>query len=168
MATSVSSTNFLTTLGAGSGVDTKALAQNLADAEITPRKDAINAKITKTEARISGYGYLKTALSDLKTAFGKLDDASDFSSIAAANTQPSAFNISVGASAKTGTYMLEVNQLARAQRSAPSIMGKSCFSGETELMLVYIRGLARNSSSVRPPAMRVISITSSTRSAPRL
>ena len=118
MATSVSSTNFLTTLGAGSGVDTKALAQNLADAEITPRKDAINAKITKTEARISGYGYLKTALSDLKTAFGKLDDASDFSSIAAANTQPSAFNISVGASAKTGTYMLEVNQLARAQRSA--------------------------------------------------
>ena len=118
MATTVSSTNFLTALGAGSGVDTKALAQNLADAEITPRKEAINAKITKTEARISGYGYLKTALGDLKAAFAKLDDASDFSAVAATNTQPSAFNVSVGTTAKTGTYMLEVSQLARAQRSA--------------------------------------------------
>ena len=122
MATTVSSTNFLTTLGAGSGVDTKTLAQNLADAEITPRKDAINAKITKTEARISGYGYLKTALSDLKTAFGKLDDASDLASVAAANTQPNALGVTVGATAKTGTYMLEVSQLARAQRSASNAL----------------------------------------------
>ena len=122
MATTVSSTNFLTALGAGSGVDTKTLAQNLADAEITPRKDAINAKITKTEARISGYGFLKTALADLKTAFGKLDDASDFSVIAANNSQPSAFNLTTGTGAKTGTYMLEVTQLARAQRSASNAL----------------------------------------------
>ena len=118
MASTVSSTNFLTSLGAGSGVDTKALAQSLAEAEITPRKEAINAKISKSEARISGYGYLKTALNDLKTAFAKLDDASDFSSVAATNTQSGALNITVGSAAKTGTYMLEVTRLARAQRSA--------------------------------------------------
>ena len=103
MASTVSSTNFLTSLGAGSGVDTKALAQSLAEAEITPRKEAINAKISKSEARISGYGYLKTALNDLKTAFAKLDDASDFSSVAATNTQSGALNVTVGAAAKTGT-----------------------------------------------------------------
>ena len=122
MATSVSSTNFLTALGAGSGVDTKTLAQNLADAEITPRKDAINAKITKTEARISGIGYLKTALSDLKTAFSKLDDASEFATISPVNSQPNALNVTASASAKTGTYMLEVTRLASAQRSASNAL----------------------------------------------
>ena len=121
MATSVSSTNFLTALGAGSGVDTKTLAQSLADAEITPRKDAINAKITKTEARISGIGYLKTALSDLKAAFAKLDDASEFAAIAPVNSQPSAFNVTASVNAKPGSYMLEVTRLARAQRSASSV-----------------------------------------------
>ncbi len=55
---------------------------------------------------------------------------------------------------------------ARASLSAPSIIGKSCFSGETELMLVNIRGLARKSSWLRPPAIRTISIASSTRSLP--
>ena len=54
----------------------------------------------------------------------------------------------------------------RAKRIAPSSIGKSCFSGETELMLVYIRGEASNSASVSPPAIRTISITSSTRSLP--
>lgn len=117
MAT-VSSTNFLTSLGAGSGVDTKSLAQSLAEAEVTPRKEVINAKISKTEAKISGYGYIKTALSDLKTAFARLDDASEFASITAASTQPSAVNVTANASAQTGSYALEVTQLARAQRTA--------------------------------------------------
>ena len=151
MATTVSSTNFLTTLGAGSGVDTKTLAQNLADAEITPRKDAINAKITKTEARISGYGYLKTALSDLKTAFGKLDDASDFASVAAANTQPNALGVTVGATAKTGTYMLEVSQLARAQRSASNALAgpdAQLNGGQAFDLSLSINGAASSTISV--------------------
>jgi len=54
----------------------------------------------------------------------------------------------------------------RARRRQPSIIGWSCFRGEVELMLVYMRGVAVKSSSLQPPAMRTISITSSTRSAP--
>ena len=38
-------TNLITALGAGSGVDVKALAQGLANAEIQPRKDSVQAKI---------------------------------------------------------------------------------------------------------------------------
>lgn len=37
--------NIVSSLGAGSGIDIQALAQNLVDAEKTPRKDAIDAKI---------------------------------------------------------------------------------------------------------------------------
>lgn len=112
------STNIVSSLGAGSGIDIKTLAQNLADAEINPRKEAINSKITKTEAKISGYGYIKTALNDLKNAFAQLDDAADFASIKPSNTQPSALGVTTTSTAQTGSYTIEVSQLARAQRSA--------------------------------------------------
>ena len=54
----------------------------------------------------------------------------------------------------------------RVSRNRPSIIGQSCFSGEVELMLVYMCGLEANSASLSPPAMRTISMTSSTRSVP--
>jgi len=114
---SVSSTNFVSALGAGSGIDTKSLAQNLASAEITPKKELIDAKIAKTEAKISAYGYIKTALADLQTAFSNLNDASDFNSIKPSNSQPSAFGVSTTASAAGGNYSVEVSQIATAQRS---------------------------------------------------
>ena len=117
MATAVSSTNFLTSLGAGSGIDTKSLAQNLANAEISPRKDLITSQITKTEAKISAYGYIKTALSDLQTAFSNLNDASDFSSLKSSNSQSSAFGVTTSTTAATGSYTVEVSQIAQAQRT---------------------------------------------------
>ena len=116
MATS----SIVNTLGAGSGIDVKALAQSLVDAEKTPRKERIDAKIAKSEAKITGYGAIKYALSTLKTAFGKLNDASDFSSIQPSNTQPSAFGVTASTTAEAGSYSIEVLQTALAQRTASS------------------------------------------------
>jgi flagellar hook-associated protein 2 len=116
MATS----SIVNTLGAGSGIDVKSLAQSLVDAEKTPKKERIDAKIAKSEARISGYSAIKYALSDLKNAFAKLNDASDFSSIKTANTQPAAFGVTASSTAETGQYSIEVLQTALAQRTASS------------------------------------------------
>ena len=116
MATS----NIVNTLGAGSGIDVKGLAQSLVDAEKTPKKERIDAKITKTEAKITGYSAMKYALSELKTAFGKLNDASEFSSIQPSNTQPLAFGITASSTAEAGSYSIEVLQTALAQRTASS------------------------------------------------
>lgn len=116
MATS----NIVNTLGAGSGIDIKALAQSLVDAEKTPKKERIDAKIAKTEAKITGLGAVKYALSELKTAFGKLNDASDFSSIQPSNTQASALGITASATAQSGSYSVEVLQTALMQRTASS------------------------------------------------
>jgi flagellar hook-associated protein 2 len=110
--------NIVNTLGAGSGIDVKGLAQSLVDAEKTPKKERIDAKIAQSEAKITGYGAVKYALSTLKTAFGKLNDASDFSSIKTANTQPTAFGITASSTAEAGSYSIEVLQTALAQRSA--------------------------------------------------
>ena len=112
--------NIVNTLGAGSGIDVKGLAQSLVDAEKTPKKERIDDKIKQTEAKITGFGAVKFALSELKTAFGKLNDASDFSSIKPNNTQPNALGISASTTAEAGSYNIEVLQTALMQRTASS------------------------------------------------
>lgn len=116
MATS----SIVNTLGAGSGIDVKALAQGLVDAEKIPRKERIDAKIAKTEAKITGFSAIKYALSELKTAFAKINDASEFASIKPSNTQASAFGVTASSSAQAGSYGIEVLQTAQAQRTASS------------------------------------------------
>ena len=68
----------LSSLGAGSGVDTAALAQNLVDAEQLPQQNAINQKITKNENKISGYAAVSYVLGQLKDKFNVLKVKSDF------------------------------------------------------------------------------------------
>jgi len=114
MATS----SIVNTLGAGSGIDVKALAQGLVDAEKIPRKERIDAKIAKTEAKITGFSAIKYALSELKNAFAKLNDASEFAAIKPSNTQASAFGVTASSSAQAGSYGIEVLQTAQAQRTA--------------------------------------------------
>lgn len=116
MATS----SIVNTLGAGSGIDVRSLAQSLVDAEKVPKQERIEAKIAKSEAKITGYGAVKFALSELKNAFGRLNDASDFSSIRPANTQPSAFGVTASTTAEAGSFSIEVLQTALAQRTASS------------------------------------------------
>ena len=115
--------NFVNALGAGSGIDTKSLAENLVEAERAPRKERVDAKITKSESQISGYGALKFALADLKTAFEKVNDRTEFSSVKPVNSQPSAFGITASSAATTGTYSLTVSQIAQSTR-----LGSSSFA----------------------------------------
>lgn len=123
MATS--SVNFVSAMGAGSGIDTKALATNLVDAERAPRKDKIDAKIKKEEARITGHGAIKYSLSQLQNTLAKFNDASEFASISANNTQTGAFGIKTGTSASAGSYNIEVTQIAKATRLATTAIDSS-------------------------------------------
>jgi flagellar hook-associated protein 2 len=113
-----STSNIVNSLGAGSGIDIKGLAQSLVEAEKTPQKERIDAKINRSEARITGYGAMKYALSELKNAFAKLNDASDFGSIKPSNTQPNALSVTASSTAEAGTYNISVLQTALAQRTA--------------------------------------------------
>jgi len=113
-------TNLVSAFGAGSGVDTKSLAKSLVDAERAPKENLINKKIEKTEARISGYGAAMAILNNLKTAFQGLNDATDFNSLAVSTGGSTAFGATAAASALPGAYSIEVNDLAKAQRSMSS------------------------------------------------
>jgi flagellar hook-associated protein 2 len=110
----------ITALGAGSGIDVKALAESLVEAERAPRKERIDERITKSEAKISGYAAVNYALSTLKTAFQKLNDASDFSAVSVNNSQTSVFSATADSLATAGRYSVEVTQLASAQTTISS------------------------------------------------
>ena len=145
------STDIVSTLGAGSGVDVKTLAQNLADAEIQPRKDLINTKITQTEAKISAYGYIRTALLDLQNAFKKLDDASDFASLNTTISQPTAVGVTTTASAQAASYSLNVTSIASAQSIASSAFAAkdTAINGGTAFTLnLSVGGAANQAISV--------------------
>ena len=107
----------ITALGAGSGVDVKALATSLVEAERAPLKATIDKKISKSQAMISGYSAVKFALSNLQSAFADLKDKTDFKSITVSNNQTSAFTTSASTSAVTGGHTVLITQLATAQRS---------------------------------------------------
>ena len=107
----------LTSLGAGSGVDVNSLAENLVSAERVPKENAINAKITKNESRISGYSALSFVLSGVKTAMTALKDQNNFNAVTASNSNTAAFSVTTSAAATTGTHEIEVLRLAKAQRS---------------------------------------------------
>ena len=123
MATS--SVNFVSAMGAGSGIDTKALATNLVEAERAPRKEKIDAKITKEQARITGHGAIKYSLSQLQSALAKFNDASEFASINSSNSQSGTFGITTDARASAGTYSIAVSQIAKSTRLASTAMASS-------------------------------------------
>jgi flagellar hook-associated protein 2 len=111
-------TNFVNALGAGSGIDTQKLAKDLMEATREPRKAVIDEKITKSEARISGYSVIQFSLGELKTAFSGLNDLSDFASLQTSNTQASAVGVVASPTAAAGSYQVDVTQVAKAQRTA--------------------------------------------------
>ncbi|CAM8634096.1 Flagellar hook-associated protein 2, C-terminal [Oxalobacteraceae bacterium] len=107
----------LTSLNAGSGVDVSALAQNLVDAERIPKENAINAKISKNENKISGLSAVMFMMNELKTNLAGLKDRSSYNTLGVANSTPTALNVTANTAASAGTYALNINSLAQPQRS---------------------------------------------------
>ena len=114
---STSSTNFLTSLGAGSGIDSKSLAQNLATAEIQPQKDLVEKKITKTQNKISGYAAVLASLDAVKKAFQAIENPSSVVTKQVSSSQSSAFTATAGAGAAVGNRSIQISKLAQEQRS---------------------------------------------------
>ena len=112
-----STSNAITALGAGSGMDVQSLATNLVEAERAPRKAVIQKKITQSESGISGYAAVKFVLNDLKTAFSGIKDQSDFNAMNTRVSQSAAMAVTTTATASTGSHSVNVTNLAKAQRS---------------------------------------------------
>ena len=122
MATSaVSSTNFISALGTGSGVDIKALAQSLVDAEKTPKQDIIQRSIDASKARTAGYTTVTYALDQLKAAVDALKDPGSFNAVTPSSSNAQAVSVSANGSGQVGTHEVQVTRLAQAQRVVSTV-----------------------------------------------
>lgn len=107
----------ITSLGSGSGVDTASLAQNLVDAEQLPKANAINAKITKNDSKVSGISAVMFMMSELQSSFKALKDRDSFNTVTAVNSNTAALNVSASSAATVGSHTVSVSALSAPQRS---------------------------------------------------
>lgn len=161
----MATTNIVSTLGAGSGIDIKKLADDLVAAERAPQKEVIDQRVARSEARVSGYGVVRYSLQSLQTAFAALKDASDFASITPRSSQPEAVGVTAGAGAPSGRYSVGVTRLAAAQRNASAGYAASTKelngSAAFDLTLSVGGGAARTINVTTPTVGGVVSAINS-------
>jgi len=112
-----SAASIMAALGAGSGMNTQALAQNLVNAEQAPQAKIINDKIDATKKEITGYSGLMYVVTEVKKAFDVLADPTQFAGLVTKNSQPAAFDVITNPSAQPGMHDISVTNVAKPQRS---------------------------------------------------
>lgn len=116
-ANKASAQKIISSLSAGSGVDVASLAQNLVEAERAPQANAINAKITKNDNKVSGLSAVMFMMAELKNTLSAVKDKDSFNSVSASSSNSSAVNVTASTSAAVGSHSVLVSALSSAQRS---------------------------------------------------
>lgn len=105
----------LTSTGIGSNLDIEGIVSKLMSVERLPIA-ALDKKEISFQAKVSGFGTLKGAVSQFQTAVQGLADASKFQTAKASVADSGVATVSASGTAKPGSYALQVTQLAQAQR----------------------------------------------------
>ena len=104
------------TLGAGSGIDTKALVSSLIDAQFAAKTKALNARKETLTAQISALSQLKSGLSGFSTALSSLVSGGTLSTQpVSSDTSTLGVSLLPGANVTGLSASVEVRQLAAAQ-----------------------------------------------------
>ncbi len=122
MATTTSSTTTTSTTGAGTisfpgigtSIDVTTLVTKLMSVESQPLTLLQNSQ-TSYQAQLSAVGTLKSSLSTFQSSLSSLTSLSGFTAMKASGYDTSILNASVTSSAPSGTYAVNVTQLAQSQ-----------------------------------------------------
>lgn len=121
--------------GIGSGLNVNSIVSQLVNAEIQPAQNQINSQQASISAQTSALGTLKSLLSSLQTSLSTLADGSAFTQYTATSSDTSAFSATAGASAMPGTYQIQVQQLATAQKLTSAAFASGATVGTGTLTL---------------------------------
>ncbi|AZP13902.1 flagellar filament capping protein FliD [Undibacterium parvum] len=103
--------------GIGSNLDVNGLISKLMAAEQQPIV-ALNRKEASYQAKLTGFGTLKGAISQFQTSVSALSDISKFQAVRGSTADASVASVSASTSAAAGSYSLEVSKLAQSQKLA--------------------------------------------------
>ena len=107
--------SIISALGAGSGVDFAKLADDLSEASFAFRRDTLETRNSDLEARISAASVLRGALTNLSGALGDRIRTGDLAPQPRIDNAQIADVSSVFGARPSGSYSLEVTQLAQGQ-----------------------------------------------------
>lgn len=108
----------ISSLGIGSGVLNSDLVDQLVAAERQPTEQRLNFNQQRTEALISAYGTLKSAITDLRLPMRQLSSADNLKAFTGTSSNDGV-SVSVDSSkASAGSYTVTVDSLAQAQSLA--------------------------------------------------
>jgi flagellar hook-associated protein 2 len=102
--------------GIGSGLDIAGLVQQLVAAEAKPVETRIGQQEARTQAKLSAFGSLKSALSEFRDKLDVMKDLQSFLARKGSSGNEEVFGVSVSQSAVAARYSVEVVQLAQAQK----------------------------------------------------
>ncbi len=102
--------------GIGSGLDVAGLVQGLVAAEGQPVETRILQREARAQAKLSAFGSLKSALSDLRDKLDAMKTLDGFIARSATSSNEDVYTAKATGEAYPATYDIEVVQLALAQR----------------------------------------------------
>jgi len=101
--------------GLGSGIDVNGLVSKLMAVESQPLQ-TLNVKEAGYQAKLSAYGSIKGALAQLQTTMNALNSSSAYQAVRASLADATIAQASTGSTAQAGSYSVEVQALAYAQK----------------------------------------------------
>ncbi|MDD2105504.1 flagellar filament capping protein FliD [Pseudomonas asiatica] len=140
-----------TITGLGSGLKIDEIVAALASAEKAPKQTQINNQTTTATTSLSAIGTVKSALETFRAAIAKLNTASSFSGLASSSSDEAIAKIKIGDGASSGTYALEVTQLATASKISTQVYENTSKivndSGESQTLTIS-QGSATHSVTI--------------------
>ncbi len=105
----------LATPGIGSGLDINSIVDQLMAVESRPL-NVLASKEAKQQSQLSAFGSLKGALSSFQTNAHTLSNSTNFSAVKASFSDDSIASVSATSAAVAGSFSVEVQDLAQAQK----------------------------------------------------
>lgn len=126
--------------GIGSGLDIAGLVQQLVAAEAKPVETRIGEQEARTQAKLSAFGSLKSALSEFRDKLDVMKDLQSFLARKGSSGNDEVFGVSVNQSAVAARYSVEVVQLAQAQKLTSGAYANSDAVVGTGMLTVTLGG----------------------------
>ncbi len=149
-----STSSIIGALGAGSGVDMAQLARDLANARFAAKVARLEGRSELLETRISAASTLRSSLTDLAGALGDRIRNGDLAERATIGNASVALPGVVTGAAPSGSYSLEVSQLAASQTLvSPAYASAAELVGEGALTITFgtLSGSSFAADSARDP-----------------
>jgi flagellar hook-associated protein 2 len=119
-STTSATSSLISALDAGSGIDFGALATNLAAAQFAARSDRLTSRSETLDAKVSAASNIKSMMLNLDSSLGTMVRSGGLARTPEVANSTVATAALTGTTQPTGTFSLEVTQLASAQRLASS------------------------------------------------